>query len=282
MKTKSATLTLGILMMSAMLHASAQTKHDIKLNLKPGQKFETKSEIKTPNTTSVMGQTIFNDITMHTELTTECTGTKDGTFDMSTVTQEITMEAAAMGMKQHISSKDAPNDMNKPFVAMTGKPIKYRVDAYGRSQGEVSAPELEAALQTALPGQSEVMMEQMKSSVSMKYYYPAKPVAVGETFLIDHSMSNGQGGETKLKGTGKLSRVTDTEYILDYKLDCSADVQGSPITGSGTMTAVLDRATGMVKNSVMKLQMSGTITVQGMTADVQMENNTTTTCTLVK
>lgn len=282
MKTKFTALTLGFLMMGATLHASAQAKHDIKLNLKPGQKFEMKSEIKTPNTTSVMGQTIFNDITMHTVLTTECTGAKDGTFDMSTVTQEITMDAAAMGMKQHISSKDAPNDMNKPFVAMTGKPVKYKVDTYYRAQGEVSAPELEAALQTALPGQSGAVMEQMKSNVSLGFYYPAKPVAVGETFPIDHSMSNGQGGETKLKGTGKLSRVTDTEYILDYKLDCSADVQGSTITGSGTMKAVLDRTTGMIKNSVMKLQMSGTITVQGMTAEIQMENNTTITCTLIK
>lgn len=271
------TISLLTLMLLGMATLSAQQKYDIRMKVPAGFKMTTKTVVKSPYTVNIGSQGMKTDMTATNEVMTTCDAVKDGKFDFTSTITLMDVELSMMGMTQRISSKDAPSDKNKQLIAIVNKPIKFTTDDLCRIQGDAKADDLAKAMDQIVPGQGSEMVKQLSRNL-MVGFYPGKPVALNEEFPF--AITQGTlGAETHITGTGKLVKVTDTEYVIDYKVKCKGEIQGNNIAGDGTVSYAVDRKTGVFKNAVTKLAMSGNIDVQGQSGSLTMDMESTSTNT---
>ncbi|WP_026215935.1 hypothetical protein [Porphyromonas macacae] len=254
-----------------IVSANAQQKHDIVLKVQKGENFDMKSEIKMAMTIKIAGQAVYTEMNMNSKFNYKCQDRVNDTFDWIYNMSEVTTDVSTMGMKQRISSSDAPNAMNKPVIAMINKPVKYKTNKYNVLVGKIDAADMEKAINEVMPGQSKQLLKQIESTLTFGNLLPQKPIAQGEEFKISYRQELGMGGANQISGTGKLVKITDTDFVLEYKITNVAEIQGSTISGDGKMTVSVDRKSGMVKSQYLKMPLSGEMNVQGQQAEMNME-----------
>lgn len=254
-----------------IVSANAQQKHDIVLKVQKGETFNMKSEIKMAMTIKIAGQAVYTEMNMNSKFNYKCQDRINDTFDWIYNMSEVTTDVSTMGMKQRISSSDAPNAMNKPIIAMINKPVKYKTNKYNVLVGKIDAADMEKAINEVMPGQSKQLLKQIESTLTFGNLLPQKPIAQGEEFKISYRQELGMGGANQISGTGKLVKITDTDFVLEYKITNVAEIQGSTISGDGKMTVSVDRKSGMVKSQYLKMPLSGEMNVQGQQAEMNME-----------
>ncbi|KGN75101.1 hypothetical protein HQ47_04170 [Porphyromonas macacae] len=254
-----------------IVSANAQQKHDIVLKVQKGETFNMKSEIKMAMTIKIAGQAVYTEMNMNSKFNYKCQDRINDTFDWIYNMSEVTTDVSTMGMKQRISSSDAPNAMNKPVIAMINKPVKYKTNKYNVLVGKIDAADMEKAINEVMPGQSKQLLKQIESTLTFGNLLPQKPIAQGEEFKISYRQELGMGGANQISGTGKLVKITDTDFVLEYKITNVAEIQGSTISGDGKMTVSVDRKSGMVKSQYLKMPLSGEMNVQGQQAEMNME-----------
>ncbi|SUB89312.1 Uncharacterised protein [Porphyromonas macacae] len=254
-----------------IVSANAQQKHDIVLKVQKGETFNMKSEIKMAMTIKIAGQAVYTEMNMNSKFNYKCQDRVNDTFDWIYNMSEVTTDVSTMGMKQRISSSDAPNAMNKPVIAMINKPVKYKTNKYNVLVGKIDAADMEKAINEVMPGQSKQLLKQIESTLTFGNLLPQKPIAQGEEFKISYRQELGMGGANQISGTGKLVKITDTDFVLEYKITNVAEIQGSTISGDGKMTVSVDRKSGMVKSQYLKMPLSGEMNVQGQQAEMNME-----------
>lgn len=222
-------------------------------------------------TIKIAGQAVYTEMNMNSKFNYKCQDRINDTFDWIYNMSEVTTDVSTMGMKQRISSSDAPNAMNKPIIAMINKPVKYKTNKYNVLVGKIDAADMEKAINEVMPGQSKQLLKQIESTLTFGNLLPQKPIAQGEEFKISYRQELGMGGANQISGTGKLVKITDTDFVLEYKITNVAEIQGSTISGDGKMTVSVDRKSGMVKSQYLKMPLSGEMNVQGQQAEMNME-----------
>ncbi|KGO00523.1 hypothetical protein HR11_01240 [Porphyromonas macacae] len=265
------TFSLFFALFGFIVSANAQQKHDIVLKVQKGENFDMKSEIKMAMTIKIAGQAVYTEMNMNSKFNYKCQDRVNDTFDWIYNMSEVTTDVSTMGMKQRISSSDAPNAMNKPVIAMINKPVKYKTNKYNVLVGKIDAADMEKAINEVMPGQSKQLLKQIESTLTFGNLLPQKPIAQGEEFKISYRQELGMGGANQISGTGKLVKITDTDFVLEYKITNVAEIQGSTISGDGKMTVSVDRKSGMVKSQYLKMPLSGEMNVQGQQAEMNME-----------
>ena len=97
-------------------------------------------------------------------------------------------------------------------------------------------------------------------------FFPAEPVAQGESITVNKPLFS--GSSTKYEGVVTLVAVSDTDYTLRANGKTTKTVEGLVIEGNGIDNIVLDRKTGMIKNTFGTMALKGNSNVQGTQTEI--------------
>jgi hypothetical protein len=279
--------------------ARAQEKVTLRLNLKPGQTY-TLSQ----TTHQEINQTIGgNPQTMKQAFTftysfkpskVDPDGTIHGTYKHDAIT--VKMQGPG-GQVDYDSSRDKEpptNPMAKPFAALVGKELQVVMTPRGEVKELKGADEILAAVLESmgdLPEQVRATAKQqmesqfgeaaMKESFEqMTAIYPKDPVAVGESWDVEHRVTAGM--PMVINTTYTLKSLDGGRATLDFKGTAKTDpdapagiVPGAKFSLEGTQTGslALDQATGWIASGTLKQAMDGKMSVDvgGQQVEVPMQ-----------
>ena len=110
-------------------------------------------------------------------------------------------------------------------------------------------------------------------------FFPAEPIAQGESFTVNSPLFSGEDASTKYEGVVTLVAVSDTDYTFRANGKTTANFEGLVIEGNAIDNIILDRKTGMIKNTFGTVSLRGSGNVQG--AQTEISSNTITSIRLL-
>ena len=260
-----------LLLLGVMTSVFAQEKYDIRLNLKKGQTFTYQVTANNPMTISMMGQQMEMKQTQTITYTYKVLDVKDGNYLMEIninrvqATSSTTGEAMNMNVDTDSDDKD---EMTNQLRKMVNQKVTQWVDAKLKPLGE---PEGEAV--------DDLVKKGVITMAMVPAFFPAEPIAQGESFTVNSPLFSGEDASTKYEGVVTLVAVSDTDYTFRANGKTTANFEGLVIEGNGIDNIVLDRKTGMIKNTFGTMALKGSGNVQGTQAEIS--SNTITTIRLL-
>ena len=236
--------------------ATAQEKHQLRLQFTPGYVVHTLMTQESVSNMSMQGQKTDTTITLQMWAETTVRDVKDGVASLEHKYTRIKMGGALPTGKVDYDS-DVPGSKAGPFTGMgkaVGQVAKLRVDAKGKV--------LECTVPDELQRAGKVAGTDMEQSLTQGFTaLPQDAIAVGDTWKADIEVSMDQMGDMKTEITNKLLGVEGSLASIEQKLKMdtsSAKVPGNmklDITKSeGTMK--LDLKLGMPAESTQLMEMT--------------------------
>ena len=247
-----------LLLLGVMTSVFAQEKYDLRLNLEKGQTFTYQLTINNPMTFSMMGQQM--EIKQNQTITYTCKvlDVKDGNYQMETNIDRVQVSSSSMGQEMNVDTdSDAKDEITTQTRKMVNTKITQWVDAKFKPLGE---PEGELV--------DDLVKKGILSMSMFPSFYPAEPIAPGESFAVNSPLFTGENADTQYEGVVTLVAVSDTDYTLRANGKTTTTVEGLVLEGNGIKNIVLDRKTGMVKNIFDTMALKGSGNVQGVQAEV--------------
>ena len=155
------------------------------------------------------------------------------------------------------TDSDAKDDATSQLRKMVNQKITQWMDAKLKPLGE---PEGELV--------DDLVKKGILSMSMFPSFYPAEPIAPGESFTVNSPLFTGENADTQYEGVVTLVAVSDTDYTLRANGKTTTTVEGLVLEGNGINNIVLDRKTGMVKNTFGTMALKGSGNVQGVQAEV--------------
>ena len=247
-----------LLLFGVMTSVFAQEKYDLRLNLEKGQTFTYQVTLNYPMTISMMGQQM--EIKQNQTITYTCKvlDVKDGNYLMETNLDRMQVSTSSMGQEMNLDTdSDAKDDATSQLRKMVNQKITQWMDAKFKL---LSEPEGELV---------DDLVKKGALSMSMfPSFFPAEPIAPGESFTVNSPLFAGENADTQYEGVITLVAVSDTDYTLRANGKTTATVEGLVIEGNSIKNIVLDRKTGMVRNTFDTMALKGSGNVQGVQAEV--------------
>ena len=247
-----------LLLLGVMTSVFAQEKYDIRLNLEKGQTFTYQMTINNPMTISMMGQQM--EIKQNQTITYTCKvlDIKDGNYLMETNIDRVQVSSSSMGQEMNVDTdSDAKDEITTQTRKMVNTKITQWVDAKFKPLGE---PEGELV--------DDLVKKGILSMSMFPSFFPAEPIAQGESFTVNSPLFSGENADTQYEGVVTLVAVSDTDYTLRANGKTTTSVEGLVIGGNAINNIVLDRKTGMIKNTFGTMALKGSGNVQGVQAEV--------------
>ena len=247
-----------LLLLGVMTSVFAQEKYDIRLNLKKGQTFTYQVTLNNPMTISMMGQQM--EIKQNQTITYTCKvlDIKDGNYLMETNIDRVQVSSSSMGQEMNVDTdSDAKDEITTQTRKMVNTKITQWVDAKFKPLGE---PEGELV--------DDLVKKGILSMSMFPSFFPAEPIAQGESFTVNSPLFSGENADTQYEGVVTLVAVSDTDYTLRANGKTTTSVEGLVIGGNAINNIVLDRKTGMIKNTFGTMALKGSGNVQGVQAEV--------------
>ena len=247
-----------LLLLGVMTSVFAQEKYDLRLNLKKGQTFTYQMTLNYPMTFSMMGQQM--ELKQNQTITYTCKvlDVKDGNYLMETNIDRVQVSSSSMGQEMNVDTdSEAKDEITTQMRKMVNTKITQWVDAKFKPLGE---PEGELV--------DDLVKKGILSMSMFPSFYPAEPIAPGESFAVNSPLFTGENADTQYEGVVTLVAVSDTDYTLRANGKTTTTVEGLVLEGNGINNIVLDRKTGMVKNTFGTMALKGSGNVQGVQAEV--------------
>ena len=259
-----------LLLLGVMTSVFAQEKYDLRLNLKKGQTFTYQVTANNPMTISMMGQQMELKQAQTVTYTYKVLDVKDGNYLMELNIDRIQISSSSsMGQEINVDTdSEAKDEGDNQIRKVLNQKITQWVDAKLKPLGE---PEGEAV--------DDLVKKGVISMAMVPAFFPAEPIAQGESFTVNSPLFTGEDASTKYEGVVTLIAVSDTDYTFRANGKTTATVEGLVIEGNGIDNIVLDRKTGMIKNTFGTVALKGSGNVQGVQAEVA--SNTITSIRLL-
>lgn len=258
-----------LLLLGVMTSVFAQEKYDLRLNLKKGQTFTYQLTANNPMTISMMGQQMEMKQTQTITYTYKVQDVKDGNYLMEINIDRMQVSTSSMGQEMNLDTdSDAKDEGTSQLRKIVNQKVTQWVDAKLKPLGE---PEGEAV--------DDQVKKAVLSMAMVPAFFPAEPIAQGESFSVNSPLFSGEDASTKYEGVVTLVAVSDTDYTLRANGKTTADFEGLVIEGNGIDNIVLDRKTGMIKNTFGTVALKGSGNVQG--AQAELSSNTITSIRLL-
>ena len=247
-----------LLLLGVMTSVFAQEKYDVRLNLEKGQTFTYQLTINNPMTFSMMGQQM--EIKQNQTITYTCKvlDVKDGNYQMETNIDRVQVSSSSMGQEMNVDTdSDAKDEITTQTRKMVNTKITQWVDAKFKPLGE---PEGELV--------DDLVKKGILSMSMFPSFFPAEPIAPGESFTVNSPLFAGENADTQYEGVVTLVAVSDTDYTFRANGKTTTTVEGLVVEGNAINNIVLDRKTGMIKNTFGTMALKGSGNVQGVQAEV--------------
>ena len=247
-----------LLLLGVMTSVFAQEKYDLRLNLKKGQTFTYQVTLNNPMTISMMGQQM--EIKQNQTITYTCKvlDVKDGNYLMETNLDRMQVSTSSMGQEMNLDTdSDAKDEITTQTRKMVNTKITQWVDAKFKPLGE---PEGELV--------DDLVKKGILSMSMFPSFFPAEPIAPGESFTVNSPLFAGENADTQYEGVVTLVAVSDTDYTFRANGKTTTTVEGLVVEGNAINNIVLDRKTGMIKNTFGTMALKGSGNVQGVQAEV--------------
>ena len=258
-----------LLLLGVMTSVFAQEKYDLRLNLKKGQTFTYQVTANNPMTISMMGQQMEIKQNQTVTYTYKVQDVKDGNYLMEINIDRVQISSSSMGQEMNVDTdSEAKDEITTQMRKMVNQKITQWVDAKLKPLGE---PEGEAV--------DDLVKKGILSMSMFPSFFPAEPIAPGESFTVNSPLFAGENVDTQYEGVVTLVAVSDTDYTFRANGKTTATVEGLVIEGNGIDNIVLDRKTGMIKNTFGTMALKGSGNVQGTQAEIS--SNTITSIRLL-
>ena len=258
-----------LLLLGVMTSVFAQEKYDLRLNLKKGQTFTYQVTANNPMTISMMGQQMEIKQNQTVTYTYKVQDVKDGNYLMEINIDRVQISSSSMGQEMNVDTdSEAKDEITTQMRKMVNQKITQWVDAKLKPLGE---PEGEAV--------DDLVKKGVISMAMVPAFFPAEPIAQGESFTVNNPLFTGEDASTKYEGVVTLVAVSDTDYTFRANGKTTASFEGLIIEGNGIDNIVLDRKTGMIKNTFGTIALKGSGNVQGTQAEIS--SNTITSIRLL-
>ena len=247
-----------LLLLGVMTSVFAQEKYDLRLNLEKGQTFTYQMTLNNPMTISVMGQQMELKQNQTITYTYKVLDVKDGNYLMEYNIDRVQVSSSSMGQEMNVDTdSEAKDGITTQMRKMVNTKITQWVDAKFKPLGE---PEGELV--------DDLVKKGILSMSMSPAFFPAEPIAPGESFTVNSPLFTGENADTQYEGVVTLVAVSDTDYTLRANGKTTTTVEGLVVEGNGINNIVLDRKTGMVKNTFGTMALKGSGNVQGAQAEV--------------
>ena len=258
-----------LLLLGVMTSVFAQEKYDIRLNLEKGQTFTYQVTANNPMTISMMGQQMELKQAQTVTYTYKVLDVKDGNYLMEINIDRMQVSSSSMGQEMNVDTdSEAKDEVTNQMRKVVNQKVTQWVDAKLKPLGE---PE------------GENVDDQVKKGVlamaMVPAFFPAEPIAQGESFTVSRPLFTGDNADEQYEGVVMLVAVSDTDYTFRANGKTTANFEGLVIEGNGIDNIVLDRKTGMVKNTFGTMALKGSGNVQGTQAEIS--SNTITSIRLL-
>ena len=258
-----------LLLLGVMTSVFAQEKYDIRLNLKKGQTFTYQKTFNNPMTISMMGQQVELKQAQTINYTYKVLDIKDGNYLMEINIDRMQASSSSMGQEMNIDTdSDAKDEMTTQLRKIVNQKVTLWVDAKFQP---LDKPEEEMA--------DDFVRKGVASLAKAPAFFPAEPIALGESFTVNEPLFSGEDASTDYEGVVTLVAVSDTDYTLRTNGKTTAPVDGLVIEGNAIDNIVLDRKTGMIKNTFGTVALKGSGNVRGVQTEISA--NTTTSARLL-
>ncbi len=259
-----------LLLLGVMTTVFAQEKYDIRLNLKKGQTFTYQVTLNNPMTFSMMGQQVELKQAQTINYTYKVLDIKDGNYLMEINIDRMQVFSSSMGRQEMNldTDSDAKDEGTSQLRKIVNHKVTQWVDAKLKPLGE---PEGEAV--------DDLVKKGVITMAMVPAFFPAEPIAQGESFTVNSPLFSGEDASTKYEGVVTLVAVSDTDYTFRANGKTTANFEGLVIEGNAIDNIVLDRKTGMIKNTFGTVALKGSGNVQGTQAEVA--SNTITSIRLL-
>ena len=258
-----------LLLLGVMTSVFAQEKYDLRLNLEKGQTFTYQMTLNNPMTISVMGQQMEIKQNQTITYTYKVLDVKDGNYLMEYNIDRVQVSSNSMGQEMNVDTdSEAKDGITTQMRKMVNTKITQWVDAKFKPLGE---PEGELV--------DELVKKGVTSMAMSPAFFPTEPIAQGESFTVSRPLFTGDNANEQYEGVVTLVAVSDTDYTFRANGKTTANFEGLVIEGNGIDNIVLDRKTGMIKNTFGTMALKGSGNVQGVQAEVS--SNTITSIRLL-
>ena len=258
-----------LLLLGVMTSVFAQEKYDIRLNLKKGQTFTYQVTLNNPMTISIMGQQMEIKQNQTINYTYKVLDVKDGNYQMEINIDRMQISSSSMGQEMNVDTdSEAKDEMTNQIRKMVNQKVTQWVDAKLKPLGEPEGENVD-----------NVVKQGIISMATAPAFFPAEPIAQGESFTVNSPLFTGENADTQYEGVITLVAVSDTDYTFRANGKTTTTVEGLVIEGNSIDNIVLDRKTGMIKNTFGTMALKGSGNVQG--AQAELSSNTITSIRLL-
>ena len=258
-----------LLLLGVMTSVFAQEKYDLRLNLKKGQTFTYQVTANNPMTISMMGQQMEMKQTQTITYTYKVQDVKDGNYLMEINIDRMQVSTSSMGQEMNLDTdSDAKDEGTSQLRKIVDHKVTQWVDAKLKPLGEPEGEEVD-----------DLVKKGVISMAMVPAFFPAEPIAQGESFSVNSPLFSGEDASTKYEGVVTLVAVSDTDYTFRANGKTTANFEGLVIEGNAIDNIILDRKTGMIKNTFGTVSLRGNGNVQG--AQTEISSNTITSIRLL-
>ena len=245
-----------LLLLGVMTSVFAQEKYDLRLNLEKGQTFTYQMTLNYPMIISMMGQQMEIKQAQTLTYTYKVLDVKDGNYLMEINLDRMQVFTSSMGQEVNLDTdSDAKDEATSQLRKMVNQKLTQWVDAKFKPLGELDGEMAD-----------DFVKEGVLSMSIGPAFFPAEPVAQGESITVNKPLFS--GSSTKYEGVVTLVAVSDTDYTLRANGKTTKIVEGLVIEGNGIDNIVLDRKTGMIKNTFGTMALKGSSNVQGTQTEI--------------
>ena len=258
-----------LLLLGVMTSVFAQEKYDLRLNLKKGQTFTYQVTLNNPMTISMMGQKMEIKQNQTINYTYKVLDVKDGNYQMEINIDRIQISSSSMGQEMNIDTdSEAKDEITTRMRKIVNQKVTQWVDAKYNPIGELEGDAVD-----------DFVKKGIVSMAMSPAFFPAEPIAQGESFTVSRPLFTGDNADEQYEGVVTLVAVSDTDYTFRANGKTTANFEGLVIEGNGIDNIVLDRKTGMIKNTFGTMALKGSGNVQGVQAEAS--SNTITSIRLL-
>lgn len=270
-------------------------KTELSLHLQQGKSYTQVTDSHITIDQEVQGQQMKIVMDISGSMTYRVTAVTASGYDMDVQYDSLSM---AMQMPQgtmNFSSEknDASDIFSSILKSMKNRPFQVKMTTKGKITEVKNLDKLFDSMFESAPQLPEQQKAQIKSQLMRSYgedafkgnvemtlaIYPDKPVAPGDTWVIENKQKSGMPVEITTTYTYKADDTSDYLITGDSKLQTSNPDQYIENNGmqmkynmDGTMTSEIrvDKVTGWIKEAHLKQEMQGTTTIK---ANAQMPND---------
>ena len=258
-----------LLLLGVMTSVFAQEKYDIRLNLKKGQTFTYQVTANNPMTISMMGQQMDIKQAQTISYTYKVLDIKDGNYLMEINIDRMQVSSSSMGQEMNVDTdSETKDEVTNQMRKVVNQKVTQWVDAKLKPLGEPEGENVD-----------DKVKKGVLSMAMVPAFFPAEPIAQGESFTVSRPLFTGDNADEQYEGVVTLVAVSDTDYTFRANGKTTANFEGLVIEGNGIDNIVLDRKTGMVKNTFGTMALKGSGNVQGTQAEIS--SNTITSIRLL-